>query len=285
MAAVVAPVTLCGRRPRALVSVHGVADRDYPTASLILRLAGLPVVACGEGIAAALREHGVRVCATVANGVGPPAPAAERSGLMRRWSLDDRLRLVVSVGRLVPQKNHQLAIRALAEVPGAALAILGEGPMRAQLVDTIRGMGMAQQVVIDGTWADARPVIAAADAMMLPSHWEGLPLVALEALAAHTPLVAAEVRGLRELLSDGKDALLVPADDHCALADALRRVLSDRHLCTRLTDAGAVLASRYSEAAMVTAYGRLYATLRGRSLAGPSADSQPGSSSERYRWT
>ena len=276
MAAVAAPATWRGRRPRALVSVHGVADCDYPTASQILRLAGLPVVACGAGIAAALRGHGVQVYATVANGVGPPTPAADRSALLRRWGLDDHYRLVVSVGRLVAQKNHLLAIRALAEVPGAALAILGEGPMRAQLDEAILEMGMARRVVIDGTWTDARPVVAAADAMVLPSRWEGMPLVALEALAARTPLVATEVRGVRELLSNGIDALLVPTEDFRALAGALHRLLSDRELHTRLCDAGALLASRHGEAAMVAAYWHLYATVRGRQLARPTTDSQLG---------
>ena len=247
-----------GRRPPALVSVHGVPEDDYAAAARVLRIAGLPVVACGPGVAAALGEHGVRVRATIVNGVAPPPPAADRGAVARELGLPEDAPLLVSTGRLVEQKNHELALEALEQVPGAALAVLGEGPLRRDLQAHASRDGLAGRVSLPGVRRDARALMGAADAIVLPSRWEGLPLVALEALAAGRPIVATAVRGLRELLDDGRTALLVPPENPEALAAAIRRVLDDAELARLLGQAGLQEAGRYTEDAMVEAYQRLY---------------------------
>ncbi len=258
MAAAAALVTRRGRRPPALVSVHGVPDDDYRRAGRVLRLAGLATVACGPGVAAALEDEGVRVRATIVNGVSEPPAAADRAALERDWPPVVSRRLLLSVGRLVPQKNHALAIEAVARVPDAVLVIVGDGPLRPDLAREAAALGISGRVVLAGARPDARPLIGAADAVVLPSRWEGLPLVALEALAAGAPIVATAVRGMRELLVGGQTALLVRDGDAEALAAALRRVLEDRDLAARLADRGRALAAVYSEKAMVAAYLRLY---------------------------
>jgi glycosyltransferase involved in cell wall biosynthesis len=85
-----------------------------------------------------------------------------------------------------------------------------------------------------------------------------LPLVGLEALAAGTPFVAAAVRGVRELLTDGENALLVAPDDPKALAAAIGRVLDDDDLRQRLRAGGLRLVAAHGTGAMVDAYLRLY---------------------------
>jgi glycosyltransferase involved in cell wall biosynthesis len=171
---------------------------------------------------------------------------------------------VVAVGRLVPVKNHALAISSIADVPGATLAIVGEGPLHEQLAAQAAALGLAERVVLTGLRADARAIMGAADAVVVPSVGEGLPLVALEALAARTPVVATSVRGIRELLTDERDSLLVPAGDADALAAALRRVLDDDALAARLAQAGAELVAPYTEARMVESYLSLYERLVAR---------------------
>jgi glycosyltransferase involved in cell wall biosynthesis len=258
MAAVTALATRRGRNPRGLVSVHGVPESDWPATARILRLAGLPAVACGPGVEAALADRSCRVLATISNGVGPAPDPADRAALEREWGLTPGTRLIVAAGRLVSAKNHALAIRALADVPDAALAILGEGPLRDDLEDAARAAGVADRVVLAGLRADAREVMGAADAVVICSHAEGLPLVALEALAAGTPLVATAVRGLRDLIADGRDGMLVPPDEPDALAGALRRVLADRDLARRLGAEGQRVAAANSEEVMVASYLALY---------------------------
>lgn len=257
VAAAVGPATLRSRRPRGLVSVHGVPDEDYGRAALVLRLAGLPAVACGPGVELGLEAVGLQPLATILNGVAPAPPPADRATLAAEWGVAPDRPLVLAVGRLVPVKNQKLAIRALAKVPDAALAIIGEGPMLDDLRRAAVDAGVADRVIFAGLRPDARELIGAADAVVLPSRAEGLPLVALEAFAAGTPLVATAVRGVRELVGDDA-ALLVPPDDPDALARALGRLLADRSLAERLTEAGLRVAGLHSEEAMIAAYLDLY---------------------------
>jgi glycosyltransferase involved in cell wall biosynthesis len=261
MAAVTSLATIRGRRPPALVSIHGVPNEDYRAAGRVLRLAGLPTVACGPGVEVALAEQRYTVAATIPNGIPPAPPPSDRAKLEREWGLVPGRRLVVSVGRLTEPKNQGLAIAALAEVPDATLAVLGEGPLRASLEREALHAGVADRVVFAGLRHDAREVIGAADAVVIPSRVEGLPLVALEALAAGTPIVATAVRGLRELLTDGETALLAPPGDARLLAAALRRVLDDDALSERLAEAGLRVATEYTEERMVHGFLAFYRQL------------------------
>jgi glycosyltransferase involved in cell wall biosynthesis len=263
MAAAVSLATLRGRRPPGVATLQGVPDEDYAQAARVFRLAGLPVIACGSGVAAALAEHGLSVRATIVNSVPPATEPANRQALVREWGLRNSQRLIVAVGRLVPQKNHALAIRALAAVPDAILVVVGGGPLREPLEREAKASGVRDRVVLAGPRSDARAVIGAADVVVLPSHWEGLPLVGLEALAAGTPLVATAVLGVRDLVSDGESALLVPPGDERALAGALKRVLDDRELADRLRAKGLEIAAEHSEETMVARYYELYQELLG----------------------
>jgi glycosyltransferase involved in cell wall biosynthesis len=134
--------------------------------------------------------------------------------------------------------------------------------LRPELESQVRDLGLDDRVVLAGMRRDARAIVGAADVFVMSSRSEGLPLAALEALAAGTPVVAAAVRGVRELLDDGENALLVPPDDPQALAAAVRRVLDDRALAGRLVQAGRAVAARHSDEAMVQRYLALYDEVR-----------------------
>ena len=259
MGVVTSIVTLRGRRPPALVSVHGVPDEDWAKTARLLRLARLPAVACGPGVQAALDEHGLRVAATIWNGVSPAPRPADRAQLEREWNLPVDYALLLAVGRLVPAKNHQLALRALVDIPNATLAIVGDGPLAAELMQQAQAAGVGDRVVLAGLRNDARALMGAADVVVVSSRSEGLPMVVLEALAAGTPVVATAVRGIRELLTHDQDSLLAEPGDVDGLAAAVVRVLSDRELAARITAAGRALAAAHSDEAMVTAFLELYA--------------------------
>ena len=258
IAAAAALATLRGRRVPSLVTVHGVPEADYDRSALVLKVAGLEVVSCGPGVTAALEQRGVRVAETIVNGVSPPPPPADRAELERELGIDPARPLIVTAGRLVEQKGHELAVRALAQMPDAFLLVAGEGPLRGHLTALAREAGVLDRVALPGARSDVRQLLGAADVVVLPSRWEGLPLVALEALAAGTPVVATAVRGVVELLTDGLDALLVPAGDAAALGTAMTTVLADPLLAASLARGGRELVRLYSEEAMTARYLELY---------------------------
>lgn len=135
----------------------------------------------------------------------------------------DVLRLV-SIGRFVEQKGQMTLIRALARAPaGLHLTLVGDGPMRGALEQAIAAAGPGAQVTLTG-WLDqagVRDRIAAADALVMPSFAEGLPMVIMEAMAMARPVIATQIAGIPELVLPGQTGWLVPAGDEEALAKAI----------------------------------------------------------------
>jgi D-inositol-3-phosphate glycosyltransferase len=134
-------------------------------------------------------------------------------------------RVLLCVCRLEPQKGVDVAIRALPDVPGAQLVVLGEGPQRAELERLARELGV--QVYLPGRVPDVAAWLRRADLLVHPVRWEGFGLALLEAMLASLAVVATRVSSIPEIVSDGETGLLVPPDDPSALAAALNRVLAD----------------------------------------------------------
>jgi glycosyltransferase involved in cell wall biosynthesis len=110
--------------------------------------------------------------------------------------------------------------------------------------------------------ASADAVLARADALVLPSHHEALPLVLLEAAGMGVPVITTPVGAIPELFCDGESALFVPPGDHVALAAALHRVLTEPEFCARLSRNGQALYQReFTIAPFADALRRLYADL------------------------
>lgn len=132
------------------------------------------------------------------------------------------------VGRLEAQKDHATLLSALRTVqrrhPPQTLAVVGDGPLRPALERRVRALGLHGSVRFLGMRDDVPDVLAAADALVLASRWEGLPNVVMEAMAASRPVVATRVGGVPELVEDGVTGHLVPPGDPSALAAAMLRV-------------------------------------------------------------
>ncbi|WP_297508959.1 glycosyltransferase [uncultured Caulobacter sp.] len=135
-------------------------------------------------------------------------------------------RLFLGVGRLNPQKDFALLIRAFASFAGPSdrLVILGEGPERRRLETLIETLGVASQVELVGHVVDTSKWLGRADAFVLSSKYEGVPAVVIEALAAGTPIVATDCCvSMGELLDRGRLGELTPPGDVAALARAMQR--------------------------------------------------------------
>ncbi|MDQ3963965.1 MAG: glycosyltransferase [Actinomycetota bacterium] len=158
-------------------------------------------------------------------GVGD-APTVTRTAAEVRIELGAGGRpLVVTVARLVAQKDLGTLLAALERLPGAVLAIVGEGPDRAGLHGRMRELAVTDRVHLMGFRPDATDFIAAADVFCLSSIWEGVPLAAQEAILLGVPVVATDVGGMRELIANKISGRLVPPRDPAALAAALSEVI------------------------------------------------------------
>ncbi len=184
--------------------------------------------------------------------------------------------LIVAAGRLATQKGFATLVEAATRWPDLSpaplLAIAGDGPLRAELTAAAAPLGPAVRFL--GHRADVPALLAAADVFVLPSMWEGQPLILQEALRAGRPIVATRVGGIPDLT--GEDgALLIPPGDPAALAAAVRRVLTSASLAHRM--AGAALARARtlpSENNAVEAALAVYRRLTAAALtAGPGAGS------------
>ncbi len=155
--------------------------------------------------------------------------------------------LVLAVGRLAPQKDYPLLLSAAVSwsklFPMPLVVIAGEGPLRGDLQARIDAGHLP--VALLGAREDVPDLLAAADVVVLPSKWEARALIAQEALRAGTPLVATAVGGVPELV--GNAAVLVPAGDVDALADAVTHLLSTPAAAGRLAAAGPVQAATWPD--------------------------------------
>lgn len=140
----------------------------------------------------------------------------------------------VWVGVLAPVKRVGLLLDAVAGVPGLDLQVVGDGPLRAEVADRAGRADLAGRVELTGRVADAAPYLAEADLFVLTSAAENCPLALLEAMASGLPVVSTRVGGVPEVVRDGVDGLLCPADDPDALRSALRRLTGDPALRVRL---------------------------------------------------
>ena len=150
-------------------------------------------------------------------------------------------------GRLTTAKSLDVALRALIQVPGVALAIAGDGPDRAELEALAAELGLQERVRFLGAQPRERvlELFHASDASLLSSSWENFPHTVVEALAAGAPVLATAVGGVPEVVRDGVNGLLVPAGDADALAEAIRRFFADDELRARLAAAAAPSVDEY----------------------------------------
>jgi glycosyltransferase involved in cell wall biosynthesis len=144
---------------------------------------------------------------------------------------------VLTACRLHEQKGLDHLLRAVPRVSGAVFLIAGDGPDRPRLEDIARRLGIADRVRFLGFRKDVPQLLDACDLFVLPSLYEGLPLVLLEAMAHERPIVATAVPGNEEVLADGA-GLMVPARDPDALAAGITALASDPARARRVAAAG-----------------------------------------------
>jgi glycosyltransferase involved in cell wall biosynthesis len=171
------------------------------------------------------------------------------------------------VGRLADGKGFDVLLAAAESLRDgdASVCLVGEGPLYDDLRAEIETRGLEDTVFLLGYRADVPRVLAASDVLVLPSYREGTPRVITEAMASGLPVVATNIAGIPEQVSDGESGYLIPTGDPDALAARLAELLADPALRERMGRCGVRRAERFSVEAMVEAADELYADLLGAS--------------------
>jgi glycosyltransferase involved in cell wall biosynthesis len=212
------------------------------------------------------------------NSIRPEAAVnvEEMRALQRRLGMKEGERMILAVGRLSKEKAQIVLLRAfknLSETHGeinARLVIVGDGPEREPLEAAVASLGLSDRVSFTGQVNNVQVYFVAADVLVNPSHSEGSPYVLLEAMAAGLPIVATAVGGVPEMIENNESALLVPASDPQAMADAIARILNDKKLAGQLAEnASELVSSRLSPETNVRSLAEIYrAVISSRTVLG-----------------
>lgn len=209
---------------------------------------------------------GAEKLALVPNGVNVPDDLQEIRekgiALRARLGLNDAL-LVGNMARLVDFKNHRLllhaAVRVVRQKPEVRFLVIGDGPLRGELEDLSRELGIENQVLFVGTVMDFEPYLAACDLFVLSSHTESTPMALLHALASRLPVISTAVGDIPAIINDGVDGVLVPADDAEAMAGAILGLIADQAKRDAIAAAGWETAKRkFSREAMLSGTEEVY---------------------------
>lgn len=177
-------------------------------------------------------EHRVHApVATIPNGVDTvrfaPASRAERSRRRASLGIEPDATVLVCVGRLAGGKGQDELIRAMVELPGHRLLLIGDGEDRPSLEDLAGALGVGDRVAFLGDRQDVADLLGVADLFVFASISEGLPMAVLEAMATELPVVAYDLPAFRSLIVGEDNGVLVPLGARAELVAAIAEVTDD----------------------------------------------------------
>lgn len=273
--------------PRLVVTEH-IVGRSHSAAQRVLKRdelsrADAVTAVTGSIVDTLVRDYGIDPGSVqvIPNGADPPDTEAEAAAARRwreRFLVTPVKPLWVVAGRLEEQKGHDVLFEALARLVRKGgdftLAVAGEGSRRSWLEQQALSRGLAPRVQFVGQLQpeDLGGLLSAADAVLLPSRWEGLPLVLLEAMARARPIVASAVGGIPDAIEDDVHGTLVPPGDAAALADALEQLHRKADRAWRLGRAAAQrVRERYTWPRVVDEFEAVYDEVLGFTTFTPGA--------------
>ena len=185
--------------------------------------------------------------------------------LRARLRLSPTDRVVLTIARLHPQKGHltllQAAQQVITQVPNVKFVWVGEGELMALLQQKRDELGLQKNLFLVGAQARVQEYYQLADLFVLPSEWEGLPNVLLEATSANVPVIATRVGGVAEIIPDEGGCLTPPHSPHL-LAEAILDLLSNPARCRQLCEhAHRHVRQTFAQSTTLQAYLHLYAEL------------------------
>ncbi len=157
--------------------------------------------------------------------------------------------ILVTVGRLHKQKGHAYLLHAISkvvkEIPKIKLLIIGKGEEENKLKDLAKSLDLTNEIIFVGLRHDVKKLLSLARLFILPSLWEGMPNVLLEAMAAGKAVIATEVGGIPEVVVHGETGILVPPEDSDALAKSIKYLLQDEIKINKMGETGRVQVEKH----------------------------------------
>jgi len=180
-------------------------------------------------------------------------------------------KIIFTASRLAPEKGIEYLIQAIkilsARMNNMKLLVAGEGPLKTRLEYLVEQQGIKEIVTFLGYQENVSKYISQADVVVLPSLWEGLPNILLEAMAMKKPVVATAVGGTKEIVKDGENGFLVRPKDAKALAEAIQKILQDANLARNFGESGyRFVRENFDLSLMVSSYEKLYQKLLCRQM-------------------
>jgi glycosyltransferase involved in cell wall biosynthesis len=192
-----------------------------------------------------------------------PVTTDVKNKIRRKWKIKQESAVIGIVSKLWEGKGHAVLLEGFKalkkEMDHAFLVIVGEGYLYDRLRKMVIGDGLFDSVLFTGFQMDVSAIIATFDVAVLPSFFEGMGRVLLEAMSMEKPVVASRVGGIPDLVEHGVNGLLVSPGNVKELADALRRILNDRDLALRMGKEGRKrVQEQFGAGAMVESIEKVY---------------------------
>jgi glycosyltransferase involved in cell wall biosynthesis len=165
------------------------------------------------------------------------------------FDIEDKDRLLVTVGRLNIQKGHCYLFQAISkvrrEISNVKLLVVGEGEEEKKLKNLVELLDLTSTIFFAGLRDDIEGILSISELFVFPSLWEGMPNALLEAMAAGKPVIATTVGGVPEIVVPGKTGLLIPPNDSDALAHAIIELLLNKSKARKMGDAARVRVEKH----------------------------------------
>ena len=191
--------------------------------------------------------HAGKVCYVPGVGVDMDRFGGSRETAREKLGIGEEEFVLLSVGEMTENKNHRLALQALALLPEKPIryVLVGRGERMEDLQAQARELGIADRVIFTGYRNDVSELYPAADAFFFPSFREGLSVALMEAMASGLPAIVGKIRGNTDLIDDGVEGLYMPLTPEGA-AEAIRKLYDDPALGARLGEAAREKVRRFS---------------------------------------
>ena len=192
-----------------------------------------------------------------------PVTEEEKNRVREKWNIRHDDAVIGIVSKLWEGKGHEILIRAFKEVKKdikvARLIIVGEGPLYSMLNDLVDRLGLSDSVLFTGFQMDVAEIISSFDVVVLPSYFEGMGRVLLEAMAMGKPVVASRVGGIPDLVKDSVNGFLITPGDVKELSDALKKLLNNKGLANIMgRDGRKGIIDKFSTDVMVRSISDIY---------------------------